>query len=344
MIYLLTDYKGQHSSKINAIPYKSGMDLHVVERLISKYGHKSKRINFIDITSIDFSDEDLIVFTSSEEPGFQYKEFVDDFVNLCKLRGLRIFPNPDIILANNNKSFMSMISECLFQKESFRIPTKLICSFTELIRLNEENKIQYPIVVKLPRGAMSQNVFLAKNANELYKIYRQNAKKLPLKEQIRELIRTFKYKNYKRHDKYTGRVILQDFIPNLTCDYKVLKFHKYFYLFQRDVRKNDFRASGSGQLNYKYGNECPVPDGIFDKAEQISKMLNVNMLSLDFADNNNTLQLIEYQGIHFGTVGQYRSDICFCYQDGVYVKRPNKLELEELYVNCIIDALEKADG
>ena len=36
MIYIVVDYKGYHSSKINAVPYKSGMNLKELKNLLEK--------------------------------------------------------------------------------------------------------------------------------------------------------------------------------------------------------------------------------------------------------------------------------------------------------------------
>jgi len=337
MIYIVVDYKGYHSSKINAVPYKSGMNLKELKNLLEKKGAKVKFIDVSGLLRLNFSKSDLVVYTSSEEPGLQYREYVIDSVNILQLKQVKLFPNSSLILANNNKSFMTMLIDHYFDGEEFHIPSKIVGSETELMKVIREKPLSYPVVAKLPYGAMSKNVFLANSSDELVKIYKKSVFKLSVGERIREIIRNYRYSGYTKNDYFSGRLILQEFLSELVCDYKVLKFSNRFFLFRRNVRKNDFRASGSGQSAYLYGSACEIPDGIFSLTDHIAASLKTNMLSLDFAHHNGQLKLIELQGIHFGTVGHFRSDVLYQKNDKGYVAEQNNLSIEAIYVDCILE-------
>ena len=341
-IYLLIDYKGHHSSKFDAVPYKSGMDLDKIIELLQSGRHEVRRVSAPELVKKTFDKNDAVVLTSSEEPGMEYKYFIDDITCFLQEAHCVVYPPPSLLFSNNNKSLMTMMSESLFHESSLRIPAEVVGCQSELEDYLGRSDVEFPVVVKLPSGAMSKNVFKADTASQLRSIYRKNAVKTPFLERMRELIRARKYPGYRVNDRFTGRLVIQEFIPDLACDYKVLKFGSRFFILRRNVRANDFRASGSGLA--EFGSQCEVPDGIFIATNSVAAKLKTNMLSVDFALYKNQLRLIEYQGIHFGTLGHLRADIHYEEVGGDFIKRNGKPELEEIYVDCIMTYLEHANS
>ena len=65
------------------------------------------------------------------------------------------------------------------------------------------------------------------------------------------LFRWLRHKNYVRESWNRGKIVVQEFIPGLKNDYKVLIFGSKYYVLYRRVREGDFRASGQGLLEYR---------------------------------------------------------------------------------------------
>jgi glutathione synthase/RimK-type ligase-like ATP-grasp enzyme len=132
----------------------------------------------------------------------------------------------------------------------------------------------FPKVFKLRGGAGSANVKLAKNKSEAIRLakkafgkgFSQNDAIGNLKERIRlfRLGKTSLWDVNKgfirfvyptRFEKIAGRekgyVYFQDFIPDNSFDIRVIVIDNKAFAIKRMVRKNDFRASGSGNILYE---------------------------------------------------------------------------------------------
>lgn len=133
---------------------------------------------------------------------------------------------------------------------------------------------EFPKVFKLRGGAGSRNVKLIKTRKEARKIVRKIFSKGiqqynaygSLKERYRKyklgknsfydvfkgLLRFIYSPPYARiAGRERGYVYFQDFIPNNDSDIRVIVIHNKAFAIKRMVRKNDFRASGSGNILYE---------------------------------------------------------------------------------------------
>lgn len=197
------------------------------------------------------------------------------------------------------------------------------------------------VVVKMASGASSLGVFLGKGYNDLLTKVKNASKTFHFKEDIKERFRKFKHKDYIPVSSHRNKFITQNFIPNLTNDWKILVYLDKYYIFERPVRENDFRASGSGKEKYLFGDEASIPNGIFDYAKSIYDKLNSPMLSIDIAYANNQFYTLEFQFTGFGTSGQQLSENYFSLQNEKWISVNKKLELEQVYVDSIMGYLGK---
>ncbi len=171
-------------------------------------------------------------------------------------------------------------------------------------------KTTFPKVFKLRGGAGSNNVKLAKNKNEGIKLINQSfSRGFPNYDRwndLKENVRFFKMRiiNYnslfksirriftstrfaKVRGKEIGYAYFQDFIPNNTCDIRVLTIGDSAIAIKRLVRANDFRASGSGFIIY---DKIEIDEKCVKIAFETSKKLNAQVVAYDFVfDKENPL-------------------------------------------------------
>ena len=336
-IYFLTDYLNRFGSKHNSLIYKDGMDKDELSKQFFKYGFE---LVTIPLNKISFQNQEwngkVVLYSSQEDVGLFYKNFIEDIVYGLELAGARIVPSYRFLRAHSNKVFMEVLREL---NHGFGVKEFSACYYGTIEEaMREADGFDYPVVVKGAEGAMSKNVALAKNKKELQKKIKSLAATPNLKEEAREFIRGIKYSGYQRQSKYRRKFIIQKYLPELKNDWKVLVFGEKYYIVERNVRKNDFRASGGG-LN-KFGEEVNIPEGIFKFASIIKEKLNVPMVSLDIARYKNQFYLIEFQALYFGTSGHWKSEFYYIYDGDELKKMVNNLTFEELFAETIVEHLK----
>jgi glutathione synthase/RimK-type ligase-like ATP-grasp enzyme len=169
----------------------------------------------------------------------------------------------------------------------------------------------FPKVFKLRGGAGSANVRLVENKKEAVTLIKKAFGKgfSPfdrwgnLKERIRKVKsgkdtyvgvlkgigRLFIATEYaKMHGHEKGYVYFQDFIPNNYYDIRVVVIGNKAFAIKRMVRCGDFRASGSGLINYS---KEEIDIRCLNTAFEISRKLNFQCMAYDFIfdEGNNPL-------------------------------------------------------
>jgi glutathione synthase/RimK-type ligase-like ATP-grasp enzyme len=177
----------------------------------------------------------------------------------------------------------------------------------------------YPMVFKLRRGAGSAHVKLVKNKMAARKlINRAFGRGFPQYDKIENLKeRWSKYwqgksgfwdviKGILRFGKTTefariagnerGYVYFQDFIPNNDFDIRVIVIDGKAFAIKRMVRKNDFRASGSGKVLYerKHFDEKTLKTSF-----EIAELVKSRCIAIDYVFRNGEPQIVE---ISFGFI------------------------------------------
>ena len=166
--------------------------------------------------------------------------------------------------------------------------------------LSWAEKAEYPVVFKLKKGAGSRNVVLLNNKSEAVRTIRRMFGKGILASQGISNKKRVKYKsfeNFIRHkaDKYflnkikgiepeiwqteKNYVLFQRYLPNNSYDTRVNVIGKQAFACRRFVRKNDFRASGSGNWDLDKNN---IDLKFIELALKISKELKFQSMAYDF--------------------------------------------------------------
>lgn len=184
------------------------------------------------------------------------------------------------------------------------------------------NTTSYPKVFKLKGGAGSANVKLVKTYKEakrlinkafgkgfaqydrfgafkerLRKVKEGKAGLLEIPKGIGRLFVTTEFA--KQQPPERGYAYFQDFIPNNDSDTRVVVIGgKFAAAEKRMVRKDDFRASGSGEFSY-----TDINIDFIEKALKISKKLKLLSAAFDFIQSENGEPLIVEFSYGFGTAG-----------------------------------------
>jgi len=169
---------------------------------------------------------------------------------------------------------------------------------------------QFPIVAKLPKGASSSNVVIVNSINDGKKIINQvfnkgvNARGLKISSSLSSFSKmgTIKYgkawlrsqliilgllkdkTDYPEWQIQRDSIIFQKYLANNTFDTRVTVIGNRAFAFRRFVRKNDFRASGSGNFDM---DKAMIDTRCLDIAFNISKKLNFNSMAYDFLYDEN---------------------------------------------------------
>lgn len=332
-IIALTDYNRRFGSKYFDNPYRSGMD----KELLKKYfNNENYDIEFrmIDDRNIfnKNSNDCFVIYTSSEDPGYYYKSYIEDIVLAYELAGAKVIPPYIYLRANNNKVFMDLLQKKYLDSLT-NIETHILGTLEDLLQIID--LVEYPQVFKVASGAKSRGVFLAECRSELICLVKKYNSTGKLAFRLKEYARPFKHNGYARESFYRNKFIIQKLIPGLLNDWKVLIFGKKYYVLKRLNRKNDFRASGGGRLIY----ETELPVGFLDYAESIFNKFDVPHASFDIGYAQNKYYLFESQFVYFGTYTLEKSNFYFEKIDDTWQLKKEKSELEKVYVESIINKI-----
>ena len=176
-------------------------------------------------------------------------------------------------------------------------------------------KAQFPIVAKLSKGASSSNVVIVNTVDEGKKIINQifnkgvktkglnnssnlaSVSKLGILKYSKSLLRSCLLKLQLLKDKIEypewqiqkDSILFQKYLPNNSFDTRVTVIGNRAFAFRRFVRKNDFRASGSGNFDV---NPDKIDIRCLKIAFSVSKQLNFNTMAYDFLYDESNIPYI----------------------------------------------------
>lgn len=214
--------------------------------------------------------------------------------------GLKIFPNFNTAWHFDDKVGQKYLLEAI---ESPLVPSYVF--YTRESAMDWIDKTIFPKVFKLRGGAGSTNVKLVNNKMQAKKLiqkafgrgFSQFDRVANLRERIRKVkngqdsfLGIFKgigrlfipteFAKMRSHER--GYVYFQDFIPNNDSDIRVIVIGDKAFAIKRMVRKNDFRASGSGTIIYE---SKEIDIRCVEISFEVSSKLNSQCIAYDFVFN-----------------------------------------------------------
>lgn len=336
-IIALTDYQGKFESKHNSSIYRAGMDCKRLEYHFQRHNYTIDFKNYCQLNMRAIKDDQVYIYTSSEDPNYRYKSYIEDIVYTLELQGVTILPPYKFLRANNNKVFMEMIRDTLEDKESQSIISHSFGTYEDLVN-NAEFVGDPPYVIKSSGKAASIGVRGANSREELHRKARKLARSRDLFDEAWDICRYILHKGYKRESLHRNKFIVQNQIEGLSNDWKVIVFGNRYYILVRYNREKDFRASGSGKFGAN--DLVPIPEKILPFAKKLHNLFCTPNISLDIAYLNNRYYLIEFQSLFFGSTTHALSDYYWKEIDGKWQKFHEKLELEQVYADSICQYIE----
>jgi len=203
--------------------------------------------------------------------------------------------------------------------------------YDKALAIRWARKSSFPKVFKLRGGASSDNVMLVSSEKQALRLikrafgtgFRRYNARLMLKERwrrykigktdlydlIKGIGRLIKKTNFEKiAGKDKGYVYFQDFLPNNYYDIRVIVIDGKAFAIKRLVRKGDFRASGSGEIEYGRG---LISNKTLEISFQIAELLKSNCLAIDYIYENGNPFITE---ISYGFVS-HGYDKCEGYWD-----------------------------
>lgn len=325
-ILIITDEQGHLLGKLFGTKEnnKTGavLDLEKCKSYFQKYGFEVEIKRYIDVDLDKDYENYIIVYSSSEDRGLFIKEYYEDILLGLQLRGGKLIPRFDLFRSHHNKVYQEIMRRN-FNNAALKLPVSMVCYDYRKIELD---KITYPCVVKTSAGAGSKGVSLAKNAEQLKKVTKnlskqkyynfrygsveaiKNSKIYYILKCIKNVIKRENVEPYVGNALYNNKFIIQEYISDLSGDYKVLYYFGKYYILYRKNRDVDFRASGSGK--FEFPRDVKRVEKVLRLAKEAVEELDAPILSLDIGDDGDNCYLLEYQAVDFGNYTIQFSD---CY-------------------------------
>ena len=235
-------------------------------------------------------------------------QFARQLLYAMQISGKKIFPDFNTMWHFDDKAGQKYLLEAIAAPF---VPSYVFYSKTEAFKWMASTS--FPKVFKLRRGASSAHVRLVKtkqdakrlinrafgkgftqydgfgNLKERWRKYRLGKTTLPdvLKGCVRVIYKT-DFAKMAGNEK--GYVYFQDFIPNNDYDIRIIVIGERAFGIKRMVRKNDFRASGSGDFIYK---RSEINEDCVRIAFDLNKKLKTQCIAIDFVFDGKQALIIE---------------------------------------------------
>lgn len=306
------------------------LDIEKISKAIKDQNFTVIQTTIDKIINFDLQPSDIVIYTSSDEENI--RNYIKDIMYFINQK-CTIIPPYEILLAHENKGY----------QELYRRTHKFGNLEGGYLFDLEQIPENFPLVYKKISGAGSSGVALIRNRADLTSIYSKDfepsIKRKIIKILRRRQLSPVEFAIYDYRHKGFSNYVYQNFIPDLSCDYRVLIFGEKYFVMRRDVRENDFRASGSKKFSY-----TDAPESVLNFAAEVYNKLNAPYASLDVALSSNGCHLIEYQGVNFGSSALRNSIGYHINKDSKWQFVETKSYLEENFSEALLHYVLKVIG
>jgi glutathione synthase/RimK-type ligase-like ATP-grasp enzyme len=344
-LYILTDGAGDFLISMEDLLHFTSMDTAKLKALFEKQGYG---VHILPFGELDFGQDfrgKYFLYQTSEKRGPFYKHYIEDIMYFLERQGAILLPGFEHLKAHHDKCFMEILR--LEFKDPALKSLRSWC-FGSVEEALAGMPGPFPLVLKQSAGSGSEGVYLARNATE-YRKYAQMISHVAmgadgcavaregLKQAIRKALSPVVKKFKKLEPPVREPVVVQEFVPDLAGDYKVVVFGGKYYILYRQNRENDFRASGGGKL-------FVVPEeqreGLLEFARKAVQEIDFPLLGLDIAFDSTRYHLLEFQALHLGPYTLQAAEFWHEYIDGKWVQFDGKSDLEVEFCRSLSEHIE----
>lgn len=221
--------------------------------------------------------------------------------------GIKVFPDFKTGWHFDDKVAQKYLLEAI---EAPLVPSYVF--YDKKLALDWADKTSYPKVFKLKGGAGATNVKLVKTYSQAVNLinkafgrgFPQFDRLGNLKERfnkfkngkdtfigvLKGIARLFIVPKFSKDQPFEkGYIYFQEFIPKNTSDTRVIVINDRAFAIKRKIRANDFRASGSGEIDYNFQN---IDKKCLKIAFDVNKKLQSQCTAFDFIFDKNQQPLI----------------------------------------------------
>ena len=311
------------------------LDVNVLCDNLKKQGFEPEVHSYHEIINDKFLPQNsLILYSFSQRPNV--RQYIKDAVRFLDDGTNMIVPSYDLLLCHENKGFQEIF------KKRHNISTLPAYYFTHPDQLADYD-LTFPMVLKAPGGSNGTQVYLIKDEAHFRDVWRGKFHHLGLGLRLdlwrRRHLRREKhyreypnysnaadYNQYRRYIVEEENFVLQQFVPDLKYDYRVLAMHDKYFVVRRMTRENDFRASGAKKFRVNFD----VNPAMLDYARKIYEKVGSPYLSMDICESDSGFDLLEFQAIHFGINVIVKNKGHYQQVNGNWELVPEKASFEEL--------------
>lgn len=292
-VYLLIDYR-EHFYEST----RSRGESIQINRLKKLFADSSLDLVIKHFHEVNFRKEDYngawVVYQSSEDRGQYYKDYIEDVLLGLQLQGARLIPDFYKFRAHHNKVFMEFYRDLACSEIGKTITSRGYGTLEEF--KNDLLKTPGSLVMKPSAGALSAGVRLVEGDGEKLQHAAKLSRTVHWLDWIKNEVNKIRLKEYSPKSCHRKKFITQNLIPGLSGDYKILVYGEKYYVLYREIRKGDFRASGSGIFSYPE----KTPFELLDFCQEVFYGFNAPFISLDVAEADGEFHLLEFQFLSFG--------------------------------------------
>lgn len=336
-LLLLVDYRGAFYSSLANMQGLCSVDLDQLAREFQGRGWDLECRPFADL---DFRRESFagryVLYQSAEDPGLHYKQYLEDILLGLELQGARLVPAFRYFRAHHNKAFMELLRDLSPVPGLGSIRARVYGTYEDFAR----DATSFPAVLKGAEGAGSTTVRLIRDPRDKARHGKAVSWTGDVLASVKEWVKRRVRPGHVARSFYRRRFVVQEFLPGLTFDFKVLVYGGKYYVLQRRNRPHDFRASGSGLFDWP----AAPPDAVLNLAREVFEGLDVPYLSADVAWDGERAHVLEFQCLSFGPLTMERSRFHFVPSPQGWARRDEEPNLARELARSVVEYIENRAG
>ncbi|MCB5253179.1 MAG: hypothetical protein RBR69_06655 [Candidatus Cloacimonadaceae bacterium] len=290
--------------------------------------------------------DSLVFYSFSHRLSLQH--YIRDCLMHLKALGNTLIPSFELFCCHENKGWQELLKRQLGIRS---LDNHYFSSIREL----SGYELNFPLVFKTLKGSNSTGVALVNSISDIKHELHKRLKTISLLQRIdfwrRKHLRIHKqFPGYPGYDlkkdalayqdymRYELPFVLQEYIPGLSYDYRVIVLGDKYFISKRHTKSGDFRASGAKLFDF----DIKKPQPALDKARSLYQRFGAPFLSVDLGENSaGELFLFEYQASHFGINAIVRGSGYYIDENGSWSFYKEKQPFERYLAQGLIHYLRQ---